>query len=207
MPLEGASSKGTLIVKVNNLTHPDILFGRLGNRMFQMAALYAKAREENTDWYFQDPKFFKNYEKEIINLFSEGIDPVPFVSIHVRRGDYIGNKFYNDLSQSNYYDKAIEMFPDDKFLVFSDDPKFCKDLFLKRKDKERFKVIEGQNEIDDMNLMASCKHNIIANSSYSFWCAYLNPNPNKKIIAPSYERYYADKSESRTVLPDEWIKI
>src|SRR5438045_7960157 len=104
---------------------------------------------------------------------------MPDVSIHVRRGDYIGNTdyggkaFHIDLTETGYYEKAIAAFPDDSFLVFSDETEWCKQ---KWGEDARFHIVEGQSEIEDLNMMASCKANIIANSSYSWWAAWLNPN-------------------------------
>lgn len=198
------------------MVNPDRLSGRLGNRMFQMAYLYAQVGDGKIpDWYVQDQKYFKKYEKDIKELFGEGIGFLPFVGIHVRRGDYVNNPFYVDLTQKevsydlggsdeipSYYDRAMEMFPDSDFLVFSDDPAFCKEYF---KDKKRVQVVEGGSDIDDFNQLASCEKGIImANSSFSWWAAYLNPSPIKKIIAPM--RWYSDGIE-RTKLPKEWIQI
>lgn len=179
---------------------PSKIFGRLGNQMFQYAALYTFARELNTDFYFQDTKYFEKYEKEIRQLFSEGIGFLQQVSIHVRRGDYVGNPFHINLSETDYYDRAIEMFPHDNFLVFSDDIEWCK---KKWGDNPRFQIMEG-DEIEDFNLMASCKHNIISNSTYSWWAAFLNPNNVKKVICP--KQWFHDGKE-RISIPKEWLKI
>ena len=178
----------------------DKIFGRLGNRMFQLATLYAYAREKKVDFYFQDEKWWKGYEKEIKQLFGSDIEPIDMVSIHVRRGDYVNNPFYVDLIDDGYYERAIELFPDEDFLVFSDDIEFCKRYFIGR----QFTFCEEKDEIKSLNLMAGCRANIIANSSFSWWAAYLNPNQNKKVVAPL--AWFADGVE-RTKLPDNWIKI
>jgi hypothetical protein len=190
----------------------DITFGRLGNRLFQCAFLYAESRKRGIDWYFQDPKFFESYEEEIKQLFGEGIGYLSQVGVHIRRASnpinpeepaYHENPFYVDLTKTDYYERAMSMFPEDKFLVFSDDPDWCKEKF---KDNPRVQVMEKGNEIDDFNLQSSCKSNIIANSSYSWWCAYLNPYPNKIIVAPSVKNWYTDGVE-RTKCPSQWIRI
>lgn len=193
------------------MTNPDKIFGRLGNRMFQMAYVYAQFKEGNIpDLYVQDLKYFDKYEKEIKELFGEGIGYLPYVSIHVRRGSnpsnpnepkYSENPFYVNLSDTDYYEKAIELFPGDNFLVFSDDPEYCKGKWGNDK---RFQVMEKGDEIEDFNLMASCKHNIIANSSYSWWVAYLNPNHGKKIIAP--KKWFSDEIK-RVGIPPTWTQI
>jgi len=181
-------------------------FGRLGNQMFQGAYILAQfGRKEIPDIYLQDEKHFKDFERAIKILYGFGIyaNKRDYVSIHVRRTDYAGNSFYVDLMNTDYYQKAMDMFPNEKFMVFSDDIEWCKkqDIF------KDCLFSEKKDEVQDMNEMAMAKHNIIANSSYSWWAAYLNPNENKKVIAPSIKNlWYTDKI-IRTNVPKEWIQI
>ena len=193
------------------MTNPDKIFGRLGNRLFQYAFLYAESRRRGVDFYFQDPEYFKGYEEEIKQLFGEGIGYLTQVGVHIRRAGnpinpsepkYSENPFYVNLSETDYYERAMALFPEDNFLVFSDDPDWCKEKF---KDNPRVQVMEKGNEVDDLNLFASCHSQIIANSSWSFWGAYLNPNEGKRIIAP--KQWYADGSQTRTKLPPQWERI
>lgn len=188
----------------------DITFGRLGNKMFQYAFLYAESRRKGIDYYFQDSKFFEGYEEEIKQLFGEGIGYLSQVGVHVRRGKnpinpeepaYSDNPFYVNLCDTDYYERAMAMFPGEKFLVFSDDPEWCKTKF---KDNLDVQVMDKGNEIEDFNLLASCNGIIGANSSFSWWAAYLNPNPDIKKIFP--KNWYTDGVE-RTKLPKEWITI
>jgi len=183
------------------MIHPDKIFGRLGNRMFQGAYLYAQMkRGEIPDIYVQDPKYFDDYRDDIRRLYGEGIIKTDYVAIHVRRGDYVDNPFYVDLTKSTYYAQAICHFPiDTKFLVFSDDIEWC---------KENMKMVgtdieycEEKDEIKSLNLMAGCKGIIMANSSFSFWGAYLS---NAKVIAP--KAWYSDGIERTKCLP-EWKQI
>lgn len=177
--------------------------GRLGNEMFRQAYIYAQMRDGVIpDVYLQDEKYFEKYADEIKKMFGDGIGFLPYVSIHVRRGDYVNNPFYVDLTKTDYYDDAIAMFPDKQFLIFSDDPEFAKQNFIGK----MFQVMEGQTELEDFNQMASCEHNIIANSSFSWWAGYLNPNPSKIVVAPSVEHWYSDNVE-RTVCPKNFIRI
>lgn len=174
--------------------------GRLGNKMFQLSVLVDLATQTKTDIWFQDERWFKRVAPQIREMFSEGVVKcgIDKVSIHVRRTDYVGNDFYFDLSKSDYYQRAIDMFPNEKFLVFSDDINFCKEYFK----GDNFEFSEGKTDTEDMNLMASCKHNIIANSSYSWWGAWLNPNPDKIVICPK-------NTTKRHVMtfPKEWREI
>jgi len=199
------------------MVNPDKIFGRLSNRMFQMAALYAWTKDNNIPFFVQDEKYFKKYENEIRQLYSDGIGSIDKVSIHVRRAKnpinpqepaYSENSFYVDLGHhlhedmsDNYYVRAMAMFPNEKFLVFSDDIEWCKNSPI-------FKGCEFYHgtEIEDMNMMASCKHNIIANSSFSWWAAWLNKNPNKKVIAPA--RWFADHNNDYLIgIPQSWTRI
>ena len=188
----------------------DITFGRLGNRLFQCAFLYAESRRRGVDFYFQDPKFFEGYEEEIKQLFGEGIGYLSQVGVHIRRASnpinpqepaYHENPFYIDLISTDYYERAMALFPEDKFLVFSDDPEFCRDKF---KDNPRVQVMEKGNEIEDFNMLASCNGIIGANSSFSWWASFLNPNEGKRIIAPKL--WYKDGIQ-RTKLLDSWTQI
>lgn len=177
------------------------LSGRLGNTMFQHAYLYSQARKGGIpDIYVQDEKYFEEFRDEIKSLFRQGIgDPIDMVAIHVRRGDYVNNPFYVDLTETDYYEKAMDLFPNDQFLVFSDDIEWCKkqDIF---KDCE---FSEGNDEVTDLNLMASCKGVITANSSFSWWAGYLSTG---KVIAPSVDNWYRDGIE-RSVCPIAWHRI
>jgi len=179
------------------------LFGRLGNQMFQGAYIYAQMKDGYIDdIYLQDTSYFINHEKEIKKLFGTGIgEPVDMVAIHVRRGDYVNNPFYVDLMQTDYYDRAMAEFPDADFLIFSDDIQWCKNQSI----FNGCEFSEDKNEVEDLNLMASCRGHIIANSSFSWWGAYLSPYSNK-IIAPSKELWYNDGIE-RTRCPNNWLRL
>ena len=175
--------------------------GRLGNEMFRHAYIYSQMKDGVIpDVYLQDLKHFEKYSEEIKNIFGEGIGFLPFVGVHIRRGDYVGNPFYVDLCSTDYYERAMALFPGKKFLIFSDDPEFCKTRFK----GENLQVMENGTELEDFNTLASCESVIIANSSFSWWAAYLCPNPAKQIIAP--KEWHPDGAE-RTKLPKEWIRI
>lgn len=172
--------------------------GRLGNQMFQHAYLYAQMRKGVIpDIYLQDEKYFKEYAHEIRQMYGVGRTNLDQVSIHVRRGDYVNNKFYVDLTKTDYYIRAMEQFPDSEFLVFSDDIEWCKNERI----FEGCEFSEGKSEVEDMTLMSSCKGHIIANSSFSWWAAYISGN---KTVAP--KQWHPDGVE-RTIIPNQWIQI
>jgi hypothetical protein len=187
------------------------LFGGFGNSLFQYAYLYAQYRNgEIPDLYIQDEKYFEPYKEEIRSLYGANIEPIDMVSLHVRRGDYIGNSFYTDLTQTTYYEDAMAEFPSDtKFLVF------CADRQPKSDDKtdmewvkERFKgnqfqFFQGKDEVEDFNAQAGCKGHITANSSFSWWSAYVGGG---KIVTPKANTWFSDGIE-RISIPDTWIQL
>ena len=113
------------------------------------------------------------------------------VSIHIRRGDYIKRKNiqrYSNICTEQYYDKAIsyikEKYPNAKFYAFSDDIKYLND-FCQKRNIMAVNTDRKMEDVEEMMLMSKCKHNIIANSTFSWWASWLNKNYNKIVIAPS----------------------
>ncbi len=195
------------------MVDPRKIGGRLGNQMFQLAFLYAQMREGNIpDIFVQDCKYFEKYEKEIKQLFGEGIGYLPYVAIHLRVGanpinpeepKYMENPFYVPLCKTGYYIDAVNQFPNRKFLVFSDDISFAKKYF----EGDKFAFDDSENDMDSFNRMASCSDFIIANSSFSYWAAWLSPVAQKKVIAPTYDKWYSSGTTTTTVIPKDWIQI
>lgn len=190
---------------------PKVTFGRLGNSLFQYAYIYGQARRgEIPDIFVQDPKYFDEFRDDIKELFNV-TGTTDKIAVHVRRGinpinpeelAYSDNPFYVDLTKTDYYSKAIASFMDNdvKFLFFSDDIEWCKNHWKGLWDNH-FEYSEGKTELEDLNLMASCKGIIMANSSYSWWAAYLS---NARVVAPL--AWYSDGVE-RTKCPKEWTRI
>ena len=187
------------------------LSGRMGNEMFRHAYLLAQVKKGIIpDWYLQDPKYFDGCEDDIKEIFGQGIGYLTQIGVHIRRAanptspdepKYCENPFYVNLSETDYYEKAMALFPEDNFLIFSDDPNWCKEKF---KDNPRVQVMEKGDEVNDFNLLASCKSIIMANSSWSWWASYLNPNEGKRIIAP--KQWFRDGIQ-RTKLLESWEQI
>lgn len=143
------------------------------------------------------------------------------VSIHVRRGDYItdlkANKIFGVLDVSYYYNAINHLInrleiKNPVFYVFSDDINWCKkNLNLNKYDHYFVENNFGKRNLEfDFRLMKSCKHNIIANSTFSWWAAFLNDNKDKIVIAPRIW-YAEDKKqinfERGDFIPDSWTKI
>lgn len=163
---------------------------------------------------FQSEKYFTEHKQLIKDIFrAPGViqqyilQTIPniheFVSIHVRRGDYVNLQQYHPLMPQEYYRRAVETIGMDKtYLIFSDVlDNSCEDLlsFIPKK-------VVYRSGIDwmDFYLMSMCGDNIIANSTFSWWAAYLNQNPNKKVIAPTqwFGPGYANLNTDDLIPPD-----
>jgi hypothetical protein len=145
---------------------------------------------------------------------AQEISKTTSISLHVRRGDYLSiesnAKIFN-LCDLDYYLRAIEIvkekIPNPVFYVFSDDISWTKEVF---KD-DNFKIVDinPDNPNADMYLMSQCKHNIIANSTFSWWGAWLNTNELKLIIAP--KKWYLNNKLNtkcvRNLIPENWLVI
>lgn len=135
------------------------------------------------------------------------------VSIHVRRGDYIHNdaaKKFHGICSLEYYKKAVELIskkiPDPHFFIFSDDLKWVADNFCFDFPSTIVDINDSNRGAKDIQLIRSCKHHIIANSSFSWWGAWLGNFNGKIVIAPKV--WFADLSvDVSTVLPEKWYKL
>lgn len=130
------------------------------------------------------------------------------VSIHIRRGDYLKYPFYIILDES-YYLSAIELiksrYKKAVFYVFSDDIPYARNL-IDEPDTVFISHNKKENSFRDMQLMALCDHNIIANSTFSWWGAYLNKNSNKTVIVP--QKWFTEEVEISGLIDiTNWIKL
>lgn len=162
----------------------------------------------NIEGYFQSYKYFEDYSNTIKKLLTSNIkvEKQDYVSIHVRRTDYLIHKnCYHILTRENYYDQAMEKSESNRFLIFSDDIPYCKNIFK----GNEFTFVEGNNAPTDLKLMANCNSNIIGNSSFSWWAAYLNDNVNKTIIAPDiwFGSELAPTHNTKDLYLPEWIRV
>jgi hypothetical protein len=137
----------------------------------------------NLSGHFQSARYFDNCFDTVQHFFRmKDEEPVnDYVAIHVRLTDYDQgtNQGWHPRLTMNYYSPAMAMFPDSKFLVFSDDIDSCKQMFGTSVDYS-----EGNDYIQDFKLMKRCKSFIIGNSSYSAMAAILGEHPEKRVIAP-----------------------
>lgn len=157
--------------------------------------------------YYQSPTYFKDYQDQIKHLFTP-INKVPTQSnttaIHIRRTDYLKFAKEHGPLDINYYYRAMEIIDSKYYMIFSDDIEWCKQNFR----GDRFIFSEGRTPIEDLSYMIACEHFIIANSSFSWWGAYLNSNPNKIVVCPAkwFGPALAMHNTEDLYLPG-WIKI
>ena len=179
--------------------------------------------------YFQSYRYFEdirqilsvdfsfNHNPEIV-LNSSTISQIRnanAVAIHIRRGDYVSQSNIHNLYYIlplSYYQKAInivlEKQPNLEFFVFSDDIRWAEQNLVHSKAKLHFVLKNNSPNWLDMYLMSICKHNIIANSTFSWWAAWLNNNEDKIVIAP--KKWFQQPREGiklRDLCPSEWIKM
>lgn len=218
----------------NHLLFKHFKMGTVKNIGYQNTDLFIKekgfefdreifnCKDSNFDiWgFFQSEEYFINIRNEILEdfqfkndvytktkkIFTQLNDPV---SLHVRRGDYVTQPDWHPLSLS-YYEKALNYFDKNKqVVIFSDDVSWCKDQNIFKKTNIVFAdKFTKSKDIFDLALMAMCKYHIIANSSFSWWGAWLSSQ--EKVLGPKdwfkgskeYSKY-----NTKDLLPKKWIKI
>ena len=230
-----SSLKGKLLIKGRPFIqkHRDF-FLKLGFFTDTYAILYQPVFEKIKgnilmSGYFQNEKYFKSISQEIHTGFSfkvplkgENIEiatriaQTESVSVHIRRGDYISNKHAASnfiTCDKEYYRKAIAhistIHTTSSFFVFSDDMEWVRDNIDFGGNTVNF-IDWNKDSLSyiDMQLMSLCKHNIIANSSFSWWGAWLNRNKEKIVIAP--DKWFVDEKKNLLLdsfYPDGWIKL
>jgi hypothetical protein len=178
---------------------------------------------ENGWW--QSERYFKNIESNISQEFTLK-NPLPekysniikqvtgtqSVSVHVRRGDYVNNlktKALHNVCDLGYYKRAIDIIKaqinNPTFFVFSDDIDWAAANLPVNPNAYYVSNLEGE-DYEELILMSMCKNNIISNSTFSWWGAWLNQNPNKIVIAP--KQWFVNKtSDEIDILPKSWIQI
>lgn len=164
--------------------------------------------------YFQSEKYFKEYRKEIIDLFKIPYGKIEGVcSLHIRLGDYLEMQDKHPVVSNDYLCDAVKYICEhtgvNKFMVFSDNIQEAQ----KRIERQLFVGCEfiympTGSAISDLSVMSCCAHNIIANSSYSWWAGWLNQNSDKIVIAPKVWFGLGNAHlDTKDLIPDEWIKL
>lgn len=199
-----------VMVPENFIYYPEVFKFKNRNELFrgtwQSELFFANAKNIVRKRFVFKTELLSAQTKTIANqMLSENS-----VSIHIRRGDYLSDQYVNGFAgvcTMEYYQKAIEhikvQVKNPQFYVFTDDSAWVNENF-KLTNAVFVQHNTGSNSWQDMYLMSQCKHNIIANSSFSWWGAWLNANPEKMVIAPKLWWRLFEKDD---VVPAEWIRI
>lgn len=177
------------------------------------------------DGYWQSPLYFEDIALLLRNELATRAVPSPqdmqvlnsmpisrSVALHVRRGDYVTHASaiqMHSTSGKDYYVSAMrlisEKIVDPHYFVFSDDMQWARENLTFSGDVSFVAHNGPDNAVNDLHLMASCDHQIIANSSFSWWAAWLNPRFEKIVIAPS--RWFADGRPPLNLIPNSWVRL
>ena len=187
----------------------------------QNGCIYSELKFPDSDFIlegaFQTPKYFDSdvvqklfYNEKILSeikgLNREAFSK-PITSIHVRRGDYCYIPHKLPPVSRSYIRHAMKMFPKGtRFIFISDDMEYCKKYFK----GDNIYYLENSSILYDLFAPILCEHNIISNSTFGWWGAYLNPHPDKKVIVPHpwFGKYAQNnKSNVSDLVPDNWIQI
>lgn len=175
--------------------------------------------------YWQSEKYFKDVEAIIREDFrfcqplnaknadlSKRMQESSAVSLHIRRGDYVSNPknvALYEVCTPEYYRSAIscvaEQVPDPKFFIFSDDIAWVKENLVIDFPHEYVDFNQGAESYNDMRMMSMCQHHVIANSSFSWWGAWLNPSKDKIVVAP--QKWFANDTNTRDLCPSSWVTL
>lgn len=175
--------------------------------------------------YWQSEKYFKKYSdlirkdfvfKETLSVANQSVShqiiQTNSVSLHVRRGDYVTSTSANEMHgvcSLEYYQQAIEEIlnrvTNPFFYIFSDDQTWVKQNLRLSAEHSYIDHNRGDESYNDMRLMSVCKHHIIANSSFSWWAAWLNSRKDKIVIAP--KRWFNKPIDTQDLIPADWIRI
>jgi hypothetical protein len=177
------------------------------------------------DGYWQSHLYFQEFSQSIRSELQPLTPPSPknqalldeiiscnSIALHIRRGDYVSNfkaAVYHGTCSLEYYQKAIteiiKRIESPRFYIFSDDFEWtkanlkiaCPTIYVDQNTNDQ--------SFEDLRLMSHCKHQIIANSSFSWWGAWLNPNPEKIVIGP--KQWFLVNKDTSTLFPTQWLRI
>jgi len=222
--IERFKSNYPLFFKIENkLLNKNIIFGTKHfkeNKFYINEKIFDQIiKDFYVEGYFQTYKYIQKLDNNLfefqtkLNIKELELFQGEIVSIHIRGGDYVtskkDNNLFGNICTTEYYKKAIKYIKQNvenpEFITFTNDKKYAENILQ----GESFKIIDwntGENSFRDMFLMSQCKHNIIANSSFSWWGAWLNKNSSKIVIAP--DKWFNDyKINQKNIIPTNWIRM
>jgi hypothetical protein len=223
--MDGAKSKINNYYKLlRKLISPIVIKEKQFN--FDSEVLVKAKKYTSLMGYWQTEEYFIDIKDVLLKDFrirtslegknlkiADDIKSTNSISLHVRRGDYLTKPDaikIHGTCDINYYNKAIEVVTthinNPVFYVFSDEIEW-----VKKNLKTQLPIVyvdhnSNENAYEDLRLMSLCKHNIIANSSFSWWGAWLNTNDSKLVIAPS-KWFATNEFNSSDIVPEKWIKL
>lgn len=176
------------------------------------------------DGYWQSPMYFADIRETLLkdftlksplsetaNSYKDAIFSCESVSVHIRRGDYVNNPRVtkeNGVCTIRYYENAItemnKKAPNAHYFIFSDDITWVKEN-LPIPSKTTFILNSGMTDVEELYLMSLCNNNIIANSSFSWWAAWLNQNESKIVICPT--PWFDTLPYDKDLIPKTWIQL
>ena len=222
--IERFKSNYPLFFKIENkLLNKNIIFG---TKHFKENKFYINEKifdhiikDFYVEGYFQTYKYIQKLDNSLFEFKTklsqkeEQLFKGNTVSIHIRGGDYLSSKkdnvLFGNICTKDYYMKAINYIKNNienpNFLIFTNDKEYAESLFK----YDNFQIIDwnrNRESFRDMYLMSLCKHNIIANSSFSWWGAWLNKNSSKVVIAP--HKWFNDNNINQNeIVPKDWIRV
>ena len=225
-PIEQAGLQGRIKRRLNRLIRPDVDKVIQDDGPRSIERLKGISDEAYLIGFWQTERTFEDIADIIhgdLALRSSGsqadretlelIRNTNSVSIHIRRGDYVSDSrtyVYHGICTVEYYKAATELMAkrvgSPSFFVFSDDQAWCKENLSFGFPMEFVESRDSNRTVGDLRLMSNCKHNIIANSSYSWWGAWINENPGKIVIAPRKWFNHANSMDSE-LIPNGWLRI
>ena len=187
-------------------------FEKLGSNVYlkgywQSERYFSTIANQVKDLFTLQPHFYSN----IIPLIEE-INQTESVSIHVRKGDYLQHPYsdYYASLESTYYNNALaalqENLPQLKLYVFTDDPKWVKENLALPIPYTLISGVQTRSMYEDFQAMLSSKYHIIANSSFSWWTAWLSAREGKKVVAP-IEWFKNGPSDTADLIPKSWLIV
>ncbi len=215
--------------KYKNITSVNTLLFKCVKRTIEKNFIFENKYFDNTKnlskyrGYWQSFKYFESIKNEIrqeikvLNKSKEYLqierefEDKDYICLHIRRGDYLENtriKDYHGVIQLNYYLEGIKYleqnFGELEKMIFSDDIEWCRNNLLLDSSYNLFKKGDNFSDYEELTIMAKCKYFIIANSTFSWWAAYLSGTQNSKIVAP--KSWFKDPNIfSQDLIPPDWI--
>jgi len=227
-----ASKSEIMLIRKNSKGIISKILGILGQHylcieqkdLYFDASINKKKGDIYLEGYWQCENYFKDIRDIIINDFTiksdsnkknksmlKKIEKSNSVCIHVRRGDYVYNKKTNKfhgVCSAEYYNNAVKIIQkkakNPEFFIFSDDLQWTKANLIFKHPTIYVDINNTEKGYEDLRLMSNCKHFIIANSSFSWWSAWLSNNPEKIICAP--QKWFVSEEEG-DIIPKSWIRV